>query len=460
MGNYVNLKDAWLKSRALGFLANFVRDHKGDITTMDTFNVVDEFRASADMGKSMSERFSDEECERIRATFPQRPAKLVPWELPSRILAYLWNCGVETERTREFVRDEIEATRTHVCEACTGESPFQTRFGQLCSALALDEVESEILLFALLVDRGYLSWPTDHLSFESLPKVRAQYIAKCLDCETDRVRRTMSNQGRLHMHECLDYSLEYNDDLDRFLDGLTDEPFVSRFFQRAAVEPVPWSSFGDTGEKHGELVARLVSTRGEDGKAPNILLHGQPGFGRARFAKAVAAHAGRECYFISDTEDFISRDGTLKACNDLFSPERSLFVIDNARDVLFPARWRSQNIFDETKIPTIWIADDEVVGDLPPSIRRRFDYSVRFESATPEERLRMWRDISSRLGLGDLLDDETLARFAAKHEIGAGDVAAALGTVARMRPSKEDTCTLLETLLAQREELASVTAKG
>ncbi len=460
MENYANLKDAWLKSRALGFLANYAKNHEGDIPSRDAFDIVDEFRTSSDVTKAMSERFSGEELERVVATFPRQSMLLFPWRLPSSTLVALWNCGIETDRAREVVRSEIAAARAVADEQGGEEGAFTERFGRLCSILALDEVESEVLFLAFLVSRGYLAWPAGHHGFESLPRFRAQFIAQCLDREVDVVLKATSSQGRLRLNECLEQALDYNPDLDRFLDGLSDDPFVSRFFKHYADAPVPWGRFGDLGEKHGELVSRLVSTAGEGGKAPNILLHGQPGFGRARFARAVAAHTGRECYFVSASDYSSSDVRALETCNSLFDPKRTLLVIGDAEDILNLSRWRLKRVFDEMRIPAIWIVDDEIVGNLDPSVRRRFDYSVRFASAAQEERLRMWRDASARLGLGDLLDDDALGRFAAKHDLGLGEIEAVIGTVARLRPSKAEAAPLVETLLAQREELATVKARG
>ena len=66
MENYANLKDAWLKSRALGFLANYTRNHAGDIPSRDAFDIVDEFRTSSDVTKAMAERFSGEELANLK----------------------------------------------------------------------------------------------------------------------------------------------------------------------------------------------------------------------------------------------------------------------------------------------------------------------------------------------------------------------------------------------------------
>lgn len=456
MGNYANIKDAWLKSRALGYLDNYVRNETCDVTSTDTFIAVNEFTTMANLTKAIAENFSDEERERIYATFPKRSMMLLPWELPSQTLAALWNCTCETRRTREVVRSEVAAARAAADARSGEECPFRTRFETLCAVLSLDEVESGVFLIALLENRGYMSWPIGYHSRESLPRVRAQFIAKCLDLEADRVMKAISSRGRLRFHECLDDTFDYNDEHDGFLDGIADEPYAGSFFRHHADKPVAWGVFGETGESHGELMARLVAAGAGDGGTPNILLYGRPGCGRENFARAVAAHAGRECYVVHPAYGHIDHKSALDACNALLDPERTLLVIEDAQDIFCWPKWNVMATFAEMKIPAIWIEDDEAVGKIAPSVRRLFDYSVRLGSASKEERLRMWRDASAGLGFGSLLDDETLARYAEKYDIGAGDVASVLGTVARLRPTREEAAPLVEKLLAQREELEAV----
>lgn len=131
----------------------------------------------------------------------------------------------------------------------------------------------------------------------------------------------------------------------------------------------------------------------------NILLYGESGTGKTEFSKSVAAIMGVDIYkiknFDPNEENIIkAKRSALMAAKNIL-PKKAILVVDEAEVILESG----SNIFrkdstdnkawlncfmEEHQINIIWITNDMT---MHPSSKRRFDYSLNFESFNNKQRV-------------------------------------------------------------------------
>ena len=116
------------------------------------------------------------------------------------------------------------------------------------------------------------------------------------------------------------------------------------------------------------------------------------------------------------------------------------------------------SILDETVLPTIWISNAPARA-LDDSVRRRFDYSIRFDKLGSRQRLSIWRNSVKKFGLGRLVTPELAEQFAQKYQTNAGGIAMVLENVKRMRPRKDKVADLVDSLMKPHCELMEAKTK-
>ena len=94
------------------------------------------------------------------------------------------------------------------------------------------------------------------------------------------------------------------------------------------------------------------------------------------------------------------------------------------------------SILDETKLPAIWISNAPAMA-LDDSVRRRFDYSIRFDKLGTRQRSAIWRNSVKKFRLERLVPAELAEQFAQKYQTSAGGIAMVLENVKRMHPRKD-----------------------
>jgi len=86
---------------------------------------------------------------------------------------------------------------------------------------------------------------------------------------------------------------------------------------------------------------------------------------------------------------------------------------------------------DNLKVACIWITNTPP-DNLHPSIRRRFDYSIRFDDLSRQQRCAVWQNCVGRYDLKNVIDDTLLATLAERFAVNAGGIDLALRNCARI----------------------------
>lgn len=387
------------------------------------------------------------------------------------ILYALWN---NSDKSRRKCKEVIFAMIDYMREDCPkpDNDILETRFNCLRSTLKLSDLETEILTLAYIKAETCFEWPY-RIGAHHVPR----FYAMALDRSIDEVREALSPQGRLMKFSLLDDDFDFSRrTLGSFMDGSSGEALSRRFYGKASDDDVlPWGFFGDLAEKDGAILKRMVSSCG--GRC-NVLLYGSPGTGKTSFAKSLAKELGREVFQIAQGDKGgesmmpSSRMIGIQMCNVQEAPESALMLIDEADALLrslhpfLPGigegsteKGLVNTLLDDMRMPAIWVAN-AMPDEIDESVRRRFDYSIRFDRLGTSQRTAVWRNQVAKHGLEALIPAEKAAWFASQYESSAGGISTVLANVKRMAPTQDEVDSLVETLMKPHCELLGIKTGG
>ena len=480
----------WLFRQEARLFGNFMRNWQDEVRDPDFFVIFgDDGGEESELAMAMlSKHYTLEEledCDVIRGS-PRGEAEGGKTTLRMGAMAAVtavWNRFGKAGRGR--CRAMLEEWLAEVVKRHGGnrrrrrKDPLEERMDEVCKVLSLGEVERDLIVYALVRQMtAFDDFPWDGRR-PSGHGLQVTALAMAIDRPCGTVEKAISAGGKLRKYEVLDS----DGDLDRgpvreFLEEGGGKMLEGQFYGKADMgEVLPWAYFGPLARQHGELLKQLVASA--DGKkGVHILLYGAPGTGKTSFAKALAREAGKELYEIRQGDrdggkmSAQSRMSGLRICCERVPPERSMALVDEADELLrtnrgifaffgLPAggdgteKGVINSLLDETRLPTVWISNSPAEA-LDESVRRRFDYSVKFARLGERQRRAIWANSIEKLRLGKLVTPEMADGFARKYPASAGGIAMVLGNVRRMRPRKGEVAGLVERLMKPHCELTGM----
>ena len=476
MKKYIEKVDRWKTVKALQFLGNFLKNHKGSVNDNDLFQPITDFLDNYDWEKKIKATFPAQTLARMENARSRRD-RLDFSDPAQEIFREIWSFSFARKRLTTMLTGEINAILEKYPLEQYANEVFPRQLAELQKTFALSELETDVLLVLAFVENDMLTVVDGHNRGTDTTD-KAVFIAKCLNCELAEVMSALDCKANLRRYRCVDRDIDFNRRLFEFLNGITDEPLNNTFFKLCKEEVLPWNFYGELACKHGNMIQNLLKSSA--GGSANILLYGAPGTGKSSFARTLARQLGKKCYKIAqDTHedrgstsspDF--RFAALQICDMQIDHSNSLIIVDEADEMLrggfgglpfFFGGMESaagdkgllNEVMDNIQTPTIWITNTPAEA-LDESSRRRFDYSVRFEPLNALQRKSIWQNNIRKMQLAELIDENLMNFFAESYAVSAGIITKVLGNVKKLAPESTEVRAVVEKLMAQHCELLNV----
>ena len=489
-----NVSDGWLFTQELRLFGNFMRNWDHDVEDCDFFDIfANGNNSNRDEMKTLLKRHFDlERVAKTRAIEVCRvksaendKGQISDFSISQSIdeaICAIWNEKPLRSNCVKMLEEWSRRMLRRKTQKCRRKDILEARVDEMCRVLKLDDTERDVLIYSLVRAMScFDDYPSGGCR-RSRHDVELFY-AMATDRPVSAVMKAMSADGILRKFEVLDS----DGDLCRgpfrnYLENGDGEMLEGQFYKKTPTDDaLPWDYYGKLAEEHGGILRSMISSAKSGKRGVNILFYGEPGTGKTSFAKTLAKELGLDLFEIrqgdrnGEHNSPQSRMAGIRICNDQVPRERSMIMVDESDQLLrtsmdfFAALFGGMgssgsekgvinSILDETKLPTIWISNAPARA-LDDSVRRRFDYSIRFDKLGTRQRSAIWRNSVKKYRLERLVPTELAEQFAQKYQTSAGGIAMVLENVKRMRPRKDKVAALVESLMKPHCELMEVKTK-
>ena len=349
------------------------------------------------------------------------------------------------------------------------KSDLEKKFNELKTFFDLTDTELEIILTLYLLsnekDFNYI-FSTGHKE----ARKRIDYISIFINEPVSCIKKTLSNNSNLRKYGILDEDNGIENSIIEFLNGLNAQPLCSMYFSIYTAETMSLENFVKQ-EKHIKIITNIIRNKKAD-EGTNILLYGAPGTGKTEFSRSIGKLLGGKIYEINHFD----KDGDPLKANKMFtafnvcrkaaSQNKDILIIDEADEMLngsggllmFLMNERNKDkgiinkILDDSKHVCIWITNEYYF--IEESTKRRFDYSIKFEKLSADQRKIIWTNAVKKHRLNNIISNHDINNLAKQYEISAGGINIALKNSVKILQSEAvSILDALDTVLKPYQEL-------
>lgn len=352
-----------------------------------------------------------------------------------------------------FLAVAADACRSRTAQA-TDDGLFATARRRLVEVFGLNEEGCVLCEFVFMIQQ----FPEVETYFEDDIKVfgfgARRLLARILELSVPELRRTVSELLRLGMVEtAFGSALRITESVLAFWEP--EEPDAQElFFRPLEGETLPLKDFHVPAD-HIRHVLRLLKRRGDE--PVHVLLYGASGTGKTSLVRSLAAACGVKAWFVVSRErdGDAARRASLTACLHMASRHEGAFVVvDEAErlldtDVSFGRDTKDKawlNDFMECAgRRVIWITNE--VEHLDPAVRRRFSFSIHFESLGVKERVAVWRQVMRRSGFVRRFSEPVMTELAVRYPVEAAVIQKAVSQSSGLCRTRKDFYASLDRIL-------------
>lgn len=336
----------------------------------------------------------------------------------------------------------------------------------LVELMELSSAELAVLSFVFLLS---VSSELERL-FEAYATTRRPgFIALCAGLQVREIVELVSETSRLYRLGLL-VANQYNytelklaDLVARAFLGTAPLPLHSPYTTTPTEPPYPLASFG-VDEKDLRILGGLLASD----KPVNVLLYGVPGTGKTELAKTLAQSVGKSPRFLSipfSERGLLDRRLILQLVPRMIDAKRELLVIDEA-DGLLNARSHDERkdltdkaylnqFLDAIPCTTLWITN--TLGLSHESVRRRFAFSLHFETLSTKARKFAWSSVLA--DRQDLVSSRFIEAAARRFTVNTAGIAQSVSLLRRLDPEgllpTPDREAMLNRFLERHQELTT-----
>ena len=478
-----DVSDGWLFRQELRFVRNFVRNWDRDVDDDDFFDPFGNSNNSdcEEATAMLSGHFTVKELKEcphliVKKASGKRKAAIVVQRGITDAIQWIWNRKELRPRCREMLFEWCDAMERRGAHGRNQKDPMEVRAAEICRVLGFDDVERDIFLYAGV--RAMTCFDDFPCACTNGRHEKQIFIAMAVDRPCGTVVKALSAEGRLRKFETVDSDgdVERRGAFFEFLESGDGEMLEGRFYKKTATdEALPWSYYGKLADDHGGILKDLIVSSAGGGRGANILFYGAAGTGKTSFAKTLAKELGLDLLEIrqgdreGERNSPQSRMSGIRICNEQAPRGRSMVLVDEADQLLrtsmdfFASMFGGMgssgsekgvinSVLDEAKLPTIWISNTPAEA-LDDSVRRRFDYSIRFDKLNTAQRQAIWRNGIAKFHLENVISETESIRLADKYQTSAGGISIVLENVSRMHPGNGGACDLIDKLMKPHCEL-------
>jgi AAA+ superfamily predicted ATPase len=304
------------------------------------------------------------------------------------------------------------------------DAPVKKRLDELTETFKLNEPEAAVLEFMFIME-VYDEASSFFNELHALEFRGARYLACALGLPQGDVQKGLRGKlVKLGIIEADRYRMEIESEVfSPFLRGMNPDGFdKTSWFRKVDQDPIPLSAHFVDPAAVDQALRLLQSNRADSGVS--ILLYGPPGSGKTSFAMGLCRELGLPAYAVSseNCDGRIQRTTAVYAALNMHA-ETGVIIVDDADKMLsLPSYWNvldrapdKKRIHDLMDTPGRCIYICNEVCHIEPSIRRRFAFSIKFQSFTRAQRETFIRNSLSKHGICDLVSQEHVSEIARKY---------------------------------------------